>query len=204
MAISKYDAALAERLKIETGTTYVRPQALSARVGAGAYIKAMRLQSKLSQRELAEKLNLPLYSDFVSMIETGTTYVRPQALAAWAEALGVDPQEFERRMLISSEELVASNEALEAEISALQSKINGQAAFSKNALERRAEAEDERDELQAALKAIVDFCDDPNGSEKPETLASGLARLLPKARAAIAEAGKIRTETKTRNPSNTG
>jgi len=149
MAISKYDAALAERLKIETGTTYVRPQALSARVGAGAYIKAMRLQSKLSQRELAEKLNLPLYSDFVSMIETGTTYVRPQALAAWAEALGVDPQEFERRMLISSEELVASNEALEAEISALQSKINGQAAFSKNALERRAEAEDE----VAALKA---------------------------------------------------
>ena len=194
MAISKYDAALAERLKIETGTTYVRPQALSARVGAGAYIKAMRLQSKLSQRELAEKLNLPLYSDFVSMIETGTTYVRPQALAAWAEALGVDPQEFERRMLISSEELVASNEALEAEISALQSKINGQAAFSKNALERRAEAEDERDELQAALKAIVDFCDDPNATRRvslsPRAVnflpwASGLARLLPKARAAI-------------------
>jgi hypothetical protein len=85
-------------------------------------------------------------------------------------------------MLISSKELVAS---LVASNEALQSKINGQAAFSKNALERRAEAEDKRDELQAALKAIVDFCDDPNGSETPETLASGLARLLPKARAAI-------------------
>jgi len=85
MADSKYDAALAERLK-------------SARVGAGAYIRELRLQSKLSQRELAEKLNLPLYS-FVSMIETGTTYVRPEALEAWAEALGVDPQEFERKLL---------------------------------------------------------------------------------------------------------
>ena len=85
MADSKYHTEMRERLK-------------SARVGAGAYIKAMRLQSKLSQRELAEKLNLPLYS-FVSMIETGTTYVRPQALAAWAEALGVDPQEFERKLL---------------------------------------------------------------------------------------------------------
>ena len=77
----------------------------------------------------------------------------------------------------------------------------------------RAEAEDERDELLAALKAIVDFCDDPNATRRvslsPRAVnflpwASGLARLLPKARAAIAEAGKIRTETKTRNPSNTG
>lgn len=43
-------------------------------------------------------------------------------------------------------------------------------------------------ELYEALRAIQDFCDDPNGSEKPETLASGLARLLPAARAAIAKA----------------
>ena len=85
MADSKYHTEMRERLK-------------SARVGAGAYIKAVRLQAKLSQRELAENLGLPLYS-FVSMIETGATYVRPEALEAWAEALGVDPQEFERKLL---------------------------------------------------------------------------------------------------------
>jgi hypothetical protein len=44
-------------------------------------------------------------------------------------------------------------------------------------------------DLLSALKAIRDFCDDPNGSEKPESLAMGLSRLLPAARAAIAKAG---------------
>ena len=40
--------------------------------------------------------------------------------------------------------------------------------------------------LEETLRDIVDFCDDPNGSEKPETLARGLARLLPAAREALA------------------
>lgn len=39
-----------------------------------------------------------------------------------------------------------------------------------------------------ALKAIVDFCDDPRGSESSESLAMGLCRLLPTARAALAKA----------------
>ena len=37
------------------------------------------------------------------------------------------------------------------------------------------------------LKAIVDFCDDPRGSELNETLAMGLSRLLPAARAALGD-----------------
>ena len=85
MADSKYHIEMRERLK-------------SARVGAGAYIKAVRLQAKLSQRELAENLGLPLYS-LVDMVEKGVTYIKPEALEAWAEALGVDPQEFERKLL---------------------------------------------------------------------------------------------------------
>lgn len=40
--------------------------------------------------------------------------------------------------------------------------------------------------LRRALEQIVNFCDDPNGSEKPESLAMGLARLLPGAREALA------------------
>ena len=43
-------------------------------------------------------------------------------------------------------------------------------------------------DLLAALKAIQWFCDDPNGSEKGETLANGLVRLLPAARDAISRA----------------
>jgi hypothetical protein len=43
-------------------------------------------------------------------------------------------------------------------------------------------------DMLEALKAIVDFCDDPNGSEKGESLALGMSRLLPAARAAILKA----------------
>jgi hypothetical protein len=39
--------------------------------------------------------------------------------------------------------------------------------------------------LYEALKAIVEFCDDPNGSEKPPSLAVGMSRLLRPARAAL-------------------
>lgn len=41
--------------------------------------------------------------------------------------------------------------------------------------------------LVKALQRIVDFCDDPDGSEKPESLAMGMARLLPEARDTLAK-----------------
>ena len=40
--------------------------------------------------------------------------------------------------------------------------------------------------LLQALRDIVDFCDDPDGSENGERLAMGMGRLLPAARIAIA------------------
>lgn len=43
-------------------------------------------------------------------------------------------------------------------------------------------------DLLAALKDIVAFCDDPEGSSKPESLAMGLSRLLPAAREAVSKA----------------
>lgn len=43
-------------------------------------------------------------------------------------------------------------------------------------------------EAVSALRSIVEFCDDPEGSSKSETLAFGLARLLPAARAALSKA----------------
>ena len=41
--------------------------------------------------------------------------------------------------------------------------------------------------LREALGPIVEFCDDPDGSEKGESLACGLARLLPAARTALTQ-----------------
>jgi hypothetical protein len=51
-----------------------------------------------------------------------------------------------------------------------------------------------QDEREAALKAIVEFCDDPHGSDKGESLAVGLARLLPAARAALSVASPAAPE----------
>jgi hypothetical protein len=47
-------------------------------------------------------------------------------------------------------------------------------------------AENER--LREALSELVSFCDDPQGSEKGESLVCGLVRLLPACRAALSAA----------------
>ena len=43
-------------------------------------------------------------------------------------------------------------------------------------------------DLLSALEAIQQFLDDPSGSESAESIALGLSRLLPAARAAVAKA----------------
>ena len=62
----------------------------------GRYVESLRLahNPKMTQRELAEKLGVPFYT-YISMVEMGATYVPPDKMADWAEALGVDLQEFE-------------------------------------------------------------------------------------------------------------
>ena len=44
-------------------------------------------------------------------------------------------------------------------------------------------------EVVRAAEETVNFCDDPHGSENPETLAMGLARILPKMRRALSALG---------------
>ena len=86
MAYTKYrvDKVAARKLRIE----------------AGAFIKRLRLahDPKLTQRALADKLKLPYYT-FISQVETGTARVPPESQVAWAKALGVDPQEFAKKLL---------------------------------------------------------------------------------------------------------
>ena len=70
------------------------------RIKAGAFVKRLRLahDPKLTQRALADKLKLPYYT-FISQVETGTARVPPESQVAWAKALGVDPQEFAKKLL---------------------------------------------------------------------------------------------------------
>ena len=70
------------------------------RIEAGAYIQKLRLahDPKLTQRALADKLKLSYYT-FISQVETGTARVPPEQLVGWAKALGVDPQEFAKKLL---------------------------------------------------------------------------------------------------------
>ena len=70
------------------------------RIEAGEYIKRLRLahDPKRTQRALADKLKLDYYT-FISQVETGTARVPPESQVAWAKALGVDPQEFAKKLL---------------------------------------------------------------------------------------------------------
>ena len=70
------------------------------RIEAGAFIKSLRLahDPKLTQRALADKLKLPYYT-FISQVETGAVRVPPESQVAWAKELGVDPQEFAKKLL---------------------------------------------------------------------------------------------------------
>jgi transcriptional regulator with XRE-family HTH domain len=52
----------------------------------------------LTQRELASMVGLHFYT-FISQLESGRGRIPPDRYQAWAEALGVDSQEFVRELL---------------------------------------------------------------------------------------------------------
>jgi transcriptional regulator with XRE-family HTH domain len=81
-------------------THFVRatPEAKKLRKEAGNWLRELRQRTGLSQIELAARLDLKYYT-FVSQIETGYGRVPTEIMAAWAEALGVKPAEFARRLL---------------------------------------------------------------------------------------------------------
>lgn len=68
------------------------------RVQAGFWLRSVREERGLSQRELAEKVGA-LYYTFISQIESGKGKIPPERYEAWADALGVDAREFCIRML---------------------------------------------------------------------------------------------------------
>ena len=68
------------------------------RAEAGDYLKRVRNDAGLTQRELAERLNLKYYT-FISQVENGQGRLPPKLWVRTAKALGVDVREFALAML---------------------------------------------------------------------------------------------------------
>jgi transcriptional regulator with XRE-family HTH domain len=68
------------------------------RMALGSWLKSLREERGLSQRELAELLSLDYYT-FISQLETGRGKIPEQRYVQWAEALGQDPQSFVQTLL---------------------------------------------------------------------------------------------------------
>lgn len=68
------------------------------RVEAGAWLRSLREERGLSQREFAERVGA-VYHTFISQIEAGRGRIPPERYETWAKALEVDPREFSIKML---------------------------------------------------------------------------------------------------------
>jgi transcriptional regulator with XRE-family HTH domain len=84
MAFNAYDASSRE--------------ARLLRADAGDYIKKLRINAEMTQREFADKLNLEYYT-FVSQLECGQGRLPPKLWVKAALALGQDPKVFALKML---------------------------------------------------------------------------------------------------------
>lgn len=83
---------------------YTHPQRRSSeltqklRSRAGTWLRELREQRGLSQRELAAQVGAEYYT-FISQLETGRGRIPPDRYLAWAHALGVDKREFVRTLM---------------------------------------------------------------------------------------------------------
>jgi transcriptional regulator with XRE-family HTH domain len=64
---------------------------------AGQWLRELREQRGLSQRELAQKVGVEYYT-LISQLEHGLGRIAPEVYLVWAEALGVESREFVRRL----------------------------------------------------------------------------------------------------------
>jgi len=73
-------------------------EAKEQRTALGHWLKELREQQGLSQRELADALSLDYYT-FISQLENGRGKIPTHRYAEWADALGQEPQEFVKALL---------------------------------------------------------------------------------------------------------
>ena len=78
---------------------YTHPQRRSAKLTqklrqeAGRWLRELREQRGLSQRDLAQKVGAEYYT-FISQLEHGRGRIPPDRYLVWARALAVEPREF--------------------------------------------------------------------------------------------------------------
>ena len=82
---------------------YGNPQRRSAAVqdlrrDGGRWLRELREQAGLSQRDLAGKVGAEHYT-FISQLETGRGRIPPDRYRTWSAALGLAPKEFVREVL---------------------------------------------------------------------------------------------------------
>jgi transcriptional regulator with XRE-family HTH domain len=65
---------------------------------AGQWLKRLREEQGLSQRDLAEKVGVEYYT-FISQVESGRGRIPPDRYRAWAKALSVPTREFAIKMM---------------------------------------------------------------------------------------------------------
>jgi transcriptional regulator with XRE-family HTH domain len=73
-------------------------EAKEQRSALGLWLKDLREQGGLSQRELADKLSLDYYT-FISQLENGRGRIPVHRYAEWADALGQDRRSFVKTLL---------------------------------------------------------------------------------------------------------
>lgn len=68
------------------------------RAELGGWLKSLREDLGLSQRELAAELSLDYYT-FISQLETGRGKIPSSRYADWAKALGQEPRSFVKKLI---------------------------------------------------------------------------------------------------------
>lgn len=68
------------------------------RAALGQWLKKLRESQGMSQRELADRLNLDYYT-FISQLENGRGRIPVHRYTEWAEALGQHPRGFVKTLL---------------------------------------------------------------------------------------------------------
>jgi transcriptional regulator with XRE-family HTH domain len=74
------------------------PETLELRRQAGRWLKALREEAGLSQRQLATKVGSDYYT-FISQLESGRGRIPPDKYLVWAAALGLEAKAFVKEIM---------------------------------------------------------------------------------------------------------
>lgn len=73
-------------------------EAQKLRREAGAWLRSLREEKGLSQREMARQIGVEYYT-FISQIESGRGRIPPDRYEVWADTLGVDVRTFVKTLM---------------------------------------------------------------------------------------------------------